>query len=60
MIVWVDPSVLPSARRPRHFRLCGAGEELDPVLVVAVERTGMLAAGLLEKEGAQLRSSDSA
>lgn len=44
-----------SGRRIRHFRLGGTGEAFDPVLVIAVERTGMLTPELLEEEGALLR-----
>jgi hypothetical protein len=44
-----------SVRRFRHFRLCGAGEAFDPVLVIAVEGTGMLSPEFLEEKGTLLR-----
>ncbi|CAG6398483.1 hypothetical protein SCOCK_70167 [Actinacidiphila cocklensis] len=44
-----------SGRGFRDLSFCGTGETFDPVLVIAVERAGMLVAEFLEEEGALLR-----
>ncbi|RKT13511.1 hypothetical protein B0G69_6675 [Paraburkholderia sp. RAU2J] len=49
----VETDALP--RDLRDFRLCGSREALDPILVIAIEPTGMLPSEHIQKPGTLLR-----